>query len=151
MDPTKKELYTAKRPSGLDTSDPAIQGLIEQLRSDEDPLNWVLFKSNGTTLAAHGAGNGGLAELSAALTDDEVLYGALRCKVDGKVRFYHLYFVGQNVGALKKGKASMYKSAVFSLIEAHGEITCTTGMEEYSEDFVLNYISKLAGSSNIEV
>lgn len=149
MDPTKKELYTAKRPSGLDTSDPSVQSIIDQLRSDSDPTNWILLKVVGTTLAVQSAGSGGLTELSTALVDDDVLYGALRCEVDGKVRFYHVFFVGTAVGAMKKGKASMYKSAVFSMIDAHGELTCTGGLEEYSQDLILSNIAKLAGSTNI--
>jgi hypothetical protein len=151
MDTTKKELYTAKRPSGLDTSVPEIQSLVEQLRSDADPLNWLLLKANGATLAVHGSGAGGLAEFSSSLTDDEVLYGALRCTVDGKVRFFHIYFVGQNVSALKKGKASMYKSAVFGLIDAQGEIPCTGGMEEYSEELIKGSIAKLTGSASVDM
>lgn len=151
MDTTKKELYTAKRPSGLDTSDQSVHSAIEKLRSDEDPVNWLLLKTDGPVLSLHAAGTGGLVEFSSVLTNDEVLFGALRCLVDGKVRFYHFFFVGQNVGAMKKGKASMFKSAVFSLIDAHGEISCSGGLEEYTDSLVVNGISKLSGAANIEV
>jgi hypothetical protein len=36
---------------------------------------------------------------------------ALRCSVDEKVKFFHVYFVGQSVSAMKKGKASLSKQA----------------------------------------
>ena len=149
MNPSKKDLYTAKRPSGLDTTDVAIQIAIESLRSDSDPVNWLQLKVNGTTLVPHASGTGGLSEFISSLNEDDVYYGALRCSVDGKTRFYHVYFVGQAVGAMKKGKASMYKSAVFSLIDAHGEVSCANGLDEFTEDYVRVNISKMAGSADI--
>ena len=151
MDPTKKELYTAKRPSGLDTSNADLQPAIDKLRSDEDPTNWLLLKVAGTTVLVHNLGNDGLTGFSASLKDDDAYYGVIRCTVDGMVKFYHVYFVGQNISGMKKGKASMYKSAIFSMIDAQGEISCPNGMEEYSSEFILANISQLAKSMNIEI
>ena len=152
MDPTKKELYTAKRPSGLDTSSPELQAAIDMLRSDTDPTNWILCKVvNNTTVALHGSGSGGLGEFSSALNDDDVYYGAIRCTADGMVKFYHVFFVGLNVSALRKGKASLFKSSIFSLIDAHGEIAYATGTEEYSAESVMAQITKLSRSTNIIV
>jgi hypothetical protein len=34
MDPTKKELYSAKRSSGVDTSDPEIAAAWERVKDD---------------------------------------------------------------------------------------------------------------------
>ena len=149
MDPTKKELYTAKRPSGIDTSNEEIQPAIDQLRSDSDPTNWLILKVNGTSVVVHGTGTGGLGEFSSALNDDDVYYGVLRCNVDAFVKFYHVFFVGQNVSGMKKGKASLYKSAVFQLVDAQGEISCPTGTEDYSDGYIVAAIAKLSRSTNI--
>ncbi len=149
MDPTKKELYTAKRPSGLDTSSHEVHQVINQLRSDDDPTNWLILKVQGTTVIVHGSGSGGIGEFSAALNDDDVYYGTLRCTADGMVKFYHVLFVGQNLSGLKKGRASLYKSAIFQLIDAHGEIVCSTGTEDYSDAFVVSSIAKQARATNI--
>ena len=43
----------------------------------------------------------------------------------------------------------MYKSAVFSLIDAHGEVSCANGLDEFTEDYVRVNISKMAGSADI--
>lgn len=150
MDPTKKELYTAKRPSGLDTSSPELQAAIEQLRSDTDPTNWLICKVvNNSSVALHGVGSEGFEEFSAALNDDDVYYGAIRCTVDGMVRFYHVLFVGLNVNGVKRGKACLFKSAIFALIDAQGEIVCSTGTEDYSTESVMAQIAKLSRSTNI--
>lgn len=152
MDPTKKELYTAKRPSGLDTTSAELQSAIDQLRSDSDTTNWLLSKVvNNSTVVLHGVGSGGLDEFSANLNDEDVYYGVIRCTVDGMVKFYHVFFVGLNVGGLKRGKASLFKSAIFAMIDAHGEVSFSTGTEEYSAESVVSQIAKLSRSTNIIV
>jgi hypothetical protein len=150
MDPVKKDLYTAKRTSGIDVSSPEVQEAIEKLRSDADETNWIILKvANGNKVELHGLGACGIGEFSANLNDDDVYYGAIRCTVAKRERFYHVFFMGLKVAGLKKGKATMYKSAIFSLIDAHGEISCSGGSSEYSEEFVFNQIAKLSGSIDI--
>jgi len=149
MDHTKKDLYTAKRPSGLDTTNEELQPAIEQLRSDSDPTNWLILKVKGTSVVVHGLGAGGLSEFSSALDDEDVYYGVLRCSVDGHVRFFHVFFVGQHLSGVKKGKASLYKSAVFALVDAQGEIACTSGTEDYSDSNIISSIARLTRSTNI--
>ena len=150
MDPTKKELYTAKRSSGLDISSPEVTAAIEKLKDDRDSTNWVLLKVVNSCLGLHSSGSSGLVELLSSLDDDDVYYGGFRCLAGDKVKFYHLYFVGQNVGGMKKGKASMYKSGVLGLIDAHGEISCVSGLEDISESFVAAEVGKLSGSSDLK-
>lgn len=151
MDPTKKELYTAKRSSGLDTSCPQCSQLITNLRSDTDPTNWILLKVAGTTLSAHGSGSNGLPELIRSINDDDVFYGAVKSSVKGQIKFYHIYFVGNNVNGMKKGKASLYKSTVFGLIEAHGEISCATGISDFTIEFVMNELAKLTKANVADI
>lgn len=42
MNPEKKELYTAKRSSGLDVSDPDILEKWSQIKDDSNPLKFLL-------------------------------------------------------------------------------------------------------------
>jgi hypothetical protein len=149
MDPTKKDLYTAKRPSGVDTSDPEVQNVIEKLRSDSDPVNWIILKLNGTAAIVHGYGPDGISEFSSNLNDEDIYYGAIRCVVDDLVKFYHVFFVGQQVGGMKRGKASLYKSAIFSLVDAQGEIACVTGCDDYSEQYLLDQIRTLSKGTTV--
>mmetsp|Transcript_2369 Transcript_2369/g.3727 ORF Transcript_2369/g.3727 Transcript_2369/m.3727 type:complete len:152 (+) Transcript_2369:99-554(+) len=150
MDPTKKELYTAKRSSGVDASNPKLQEMIDLLKSDADPTNFLIFKVVESKVEPHAFGMGGITQFSSCLDDDDVYYGAIRCSVGGMVKFYHVYFVGENVGGMKKGKASMFKPTIFGMIDAQGEITCNGGMDEYSQEFIIANIAKLSGCAEIE-
>ena len=115
MDPTKKELYTAKRSSGVDLSDPAISSSWELVRSDEDPANWVvLFLSSASTVAVKETGTG-IEEMISRVSDDDMLFGAFRVRIVGLTKFFHFLFIGANVSAIKKSKATMYESGIFQV------------------------------------
>ena len=91
-------------------------------------------------------------DISNHLTDDDdMYYGALRCSVDEQVKFFHVYFVGQSVSAMKKWRASS-KQAIFNLVEAHGGhphiLLCQA---EYSDKFVIQAIQSLTKSTNIAI
>ncbi len=145
MDPTKKELYTAKRPSGLNVSDPAINEAFNALRSDENKTSWVVLSvRNSTELFVHGVGEGDISALISTLSDDDVFFGFFRCLVQGKIKFYGIFYVGENVGGMKKGKASLFKSSVFGLTDIHGEISGCSGLAEFTSQFVNDSVAKLA-------
>lgn len=145
MDSTRKELYTAKRSSGLKVNeDPNLASAIQGLRSDDDALNWLLMQVvDNKSLRLASSGSGGAGELIAHLDSSEIYYGALRCMVEGKVKFIHFYFVGENVPALRKGKASLNKSAAFSVVEAHGEIGHSSSLESLTAETIRQEIASL--------
>jgi len=149
MDPTKKELYTAKRSSGLDTSsDPKIAEALQDLKSDLTPTNWILFKISSSNCLQHFlSGAGGFIEFNKSLNDDDIYFGVLRVLISGKSKFYNISYIGDNLSGLKKGKSSMYKSAVFTITDAHGEISPPSSLPEFTEDYILNFISRLSGST----
>ena len=148
MDPTKKELYTTKRSSGLDVSDSSINAFINKLKDDSSDINWILFNIAPTnSLTVYKSGSNDFLELRNHLTDDDVFYGVIKCLISNKVKFYHIYFVGLNVNAMKKGKSSLYKSLIFSLVDAHGEISCSNGLDEFTIEYVLQEVMRLSGGS----
>jgi hypothetical protein len=148
MDPTKQQLYTTKRSSGLNVdADPTLSPAIHALKADDLPTNWLLMNISSNNLVLASSGSGGAVDLVANLTDDEVYYGGLRATVDGKIKFFHLYFVGENVPAMKKGKASLSKGAAFGLIDAHGELSCPGGVSACTVDFLQSEIAKLCRCS----
>lgn len=132
MDYNKKELYTAKRSSNINVDDESISITWDQLRSDSSSVNWLLLHLvQPIVVAVKSFGSGGITEFIHHLTNDDILFGALRCKVGGSIKFIHIYFVGSDVGALKKGKASMYESGIFQALDgAHGKIQFVNGLEE---------------------
>lgn len=150
MDPEKKSLYTAKRPSGLNTTDIDLQPVVARLKNDEGDINWLLLTVNSTSnvLELSSSGNSGIDELKANLNDETIFYGVFKCAIAGKSKFFHLYFVGPNVPAMKKGKGSLNKNAIFQLIDAHGEIVCPAeGVESFSREFVVSDVARVTRSS----
>ena len=121
MDPTKKELYTAKRSSGLDSvSDPQVVERLKDFKFN-DEHQWILFSLDNTTLRFH-AISGNISNLSSHFDESSVYYGALKAKVENKLKVFVFTIIGEQVGGLKRGKAPLYKSAAFNLIDNHGEI-----------------------------
>jgi hypothetical protein len=123
MDPTKKELYTAKRSSGVDCSDPRILEIWEKIKDDHEPTQWLLigYINPSTVVLTHYGER--FDEMLSYMNDDECLFGVLRGKISGADKFFSLSFVGENVNGMKKGKASMHKSSVLNMFEVHGSIT----------------------------
>lgn len=151
MNHEKRELYTAKRPSGVDVSDPAIQQTWAEVRADGNPKNYILLGfAEGTKICVKSTGNGGWDEMKGSLSDEEILFGALRVQLpSGGAKFFHFFFVGSNVSAMKKGKSGMFKSGVLQSLEgAHGEINLTDGLEGATTEAVMSQILKLTGVAN---
>ena len=145
MDPTKKELYEAKRDSGIRIDDPIIIEAWQRVRSEEDPTNFLLLRyvsQRDITLLS--AGHGGFDELLSKLQDDEVIFGAFRARLNGMTKYFTIMFTGNNVGGMKKGKASLHKAGVLNFFDgSHGEITINNGTEGASRELVINEICRL--------
>ncbi len=150
MDPEKKELYTAKRASGVDVSDPLIAETWERVRSDESPENWMLLYLPSPLLASVKATGSSVEEFLANLTDEEVLFGAIRVLVDDAVKFYHVYFVGANVNGMKRGKASIIEGGVFLAMEGtHGKLQFGYGLSEISVERIAEEIKKVSRCQSV--
>ena len=146
MDHEKKDLYIAKRASGVEIHEDVLNAW-DTVRNDEDPTSWILCKveSGQTVVTLHGSGSGGVEELISYLHEDEVFFGGIRVQAGGdRIKFLHFYFVGQNVGGMKKGKSSLYKNGVFQSFEgAIGEITCSSGFESATLEAITSQINAL--------
>ncbi|CAM9624941.1 unnamed protein product [Discosporangium mesarthrocarpum] len=115
-----KALYTSRRSSGVDLSDPALTEAWAKVRSDESAEDWCAFTYSGsssTVLALLGCGCGGVAELCSSLSENIVAFCGLRVLIGGRPRFFRVAFVGEHVGGMKKGKAALHKNAAFNILE----------------------------------
>lgn len=129
MDYNKKELYTAKRSSNVQVDDPAIASTWEQVRSDAVATNWMLlYLSQPTVVAVKASGSGGIEELIQNLSDDDIFFGAIRCKIGGGIKFIHIYFVGSNVGEWRRARHLCLNRASFKHSrELMGRFNSSTG------------------------
>ena len=152
MDPEKKELYVSKKKSGLNT-EVDISPVVSRLKNDDGDVNWLLMTVDAANnaLQVHGCGCGGMEELTACLNDETIFYGVFKCKIAGKAKYFHLYFVGPNVSAMKKGKGSLNKNAIFQLVDAHGEVSCSTGLESFNKDFVVGELARMVRLSEEDI
>jgi hypothetical protein len=150
MNPEKKELYTAKRSSGVDVSDPAISQAWSDLRTEGSPVSWMLmYLSAPQVVSVKSLGGGGPAEMISNMSDDEICFGAIRALVGGQMRYYYVYFTGDNVNGMKKGKASMYESGIFQALDGgHGKLQFA-GMSETTEETIVQKIGLLAKTNEI--
>ncbi len=148
MDPTKKELYTAKRSSGVNVNyDPKVQEAIQQLTQNTS-INWFLVKVvNSSDLALHHMGSEGINELLSSITNDDIYYGFFKCihRDTSQVRYFSLYFMGENVNGMKKGKSSLYKTGILNLLDTNGEIPFNNlSITDFNVEYILNEVSKLS-------
>jgi hypothetical protein len=89
MDPTKKELYTAKRSSGINCSDPQIQETWNLVRDDNNVVAWMLLGyADPSTIQVISNGEGSIEECIGSLSDDAIYFGAFRAIVAGSVKFF---------------------------------------------------------------
>ena len=67
------------------------------------------------------------------------LYSLFDCKTHNL--FIQVFFVGENVNGMKKGKASMHKPAVLNCFEVHGSVSFN-GTEEATVENVFSQVSQ---------
>jgi hypothetical protein len=156
MDPTKpKDFYTAKRESRVDTSDPSISEAWEKIRSNEDPLNWALLSllsQQPTCVTLKVAGSGGISEMIQNLSEEEFSFGVIRVLIGGQPKFFQIYYVGENVSGIKRGKASLLESGIFqgTFEGTHGKIQFN-GLTEFTPENLRSKLQKLTSSDDVSL
>lgn len=102
-------------PAGADVEvDTEVQSAIGEVRDDSKPTSWILatFEDGQPKkpLILVATGTGDIDELKESLQDDQVMYGLYRTadKIDdiATVKFVYIYWIGENVKPLTKGKVS---------------------------------------------
>ena len=102
---------------GMKTADAAVAAVIDgwaRVRDDSmTSVEWVVYVLDGKTykLAAEGSGRPGLV---AALDEAAVNFGGFLDGPPHARKFYHLLYVGAEVGIIKRNKAQLQKNAPFN-------------------------------------
>ena len=110
---------------GMKTADAAVAAVVDgwaRVRDDSSSVEWAVYVLDGKTykLAAEGAGR---PELVAALDEAAVNFCGFLDDPPNARKFYHLLYVGADVGIIKRNKAQLQKSAVFNAMPgAAGEV-----------------------------
>ena len=93
-----------------------------RVRDDSSSIEWVVYVLDGKTykLAAEGSGR---PELLNALDEGAVNFGGFLDGPPNARKFYHLLYVGAEVGIIKRNKAQLQKNAAFNAMPgATGEV-----------------------------
>ena len=101
----------------VDMSDPSIESSLQAVRSDTDPTDWCLFGYEGKNkLVLQSTGTDGLAGLTAALSEETVVFGLLRHmhgdQESQRVKFIHVVYAGSSVFGMARGRAQGHKGLV---------------------------------------
>ena len=96
---------------GMKTADAAVAAVVDgwaRVRDDSSGVEWVVYVLDGKTykLAAEGSGR---PELLNALDEGAVNFGGFLDGPPNARKFYHLLYVGAEVGIIKRNKAQLQK------------------------------------------
>jgi len=94
---------------------PDVKEAYEQVRSNNDPTNWLLAHYvDNNTIGLQGTGTGGVQELQSQLEDNGCQYGFFRVDYedDGtqRTKFAMLHWAGPDAPVMRKAKMSVHKA-----------------------------------------
>lgn len=126
---------------------PELAAAIADVRNDASPTNWCLcgFAATGLTLEMTGAGSGsgGIGELAALLTQDNIFYGLYRTtqvldeKAPPQVRFVFITFVGEGISVMRKAKISTLRGTIAADFDPfHCELLNVSSQAEVTDEAV---------------
>ena len=109
----------------LDLSDSEIDTTWNKVADMDQSTNWmVLHYLDKKTLAVKSSGTGGLSELSAVFSDDEVMFGFLRVAAEdrkavtsSRAKTAMITWIGPNVGIMKKAKVGPDKQEISTALQ----------------------------------
>eukprot|EP01111_Echinosteliopsis_oligospora_P007565 TRINITY_DN22784_c0_g1_i1.p1 TRINITY_DN22784_c0_g1~~TRINITY_DN22784_c0_g1_i1.p1 ORF type:complete len:146 (-),score=32.93 TRINITY_DN22784_c0_g1_i1:85-522(-) len=134
-----------------DVSNPELKSSYEEVRSDANDTNWVVFGYDGAQkIVVSGKGSGGLDELKATLQEGDVSYGYLRVtsgdSESKRAKFVFISWVGERVSPLKRAKVSVHKASVKSIIQSYAIEVHAEAQNELVEEDILAKVRKAGGA-----
>jgi len=133
-----------------DVSNPELAPAYQEVRSDSNDTNWVVFGYEGNAIQVQGKGSGDLDELKGTLAEDQVQYGYLRV-ISGdaeskRAKFVFISWVGERVSPLKRAKVSVHKASVKQVIQSYAVEVHAERLEELSNEELLSKVRKAGGA-----
>lgn len=133
----------------------AFHSALKSLRDNTSQTEWLLVgHAENSNEAVHlvGSGSGGYEELSANFDESSVMYGLIRViqKIDlsTTTKFVYIYFIGEKVPALQRGKIASTASAVKSSLSPYHVDFEITNVSELSTELINQKVAETAGVVN---
>lgn len=121
-------------------SDPEIAQAYEDVRNDATGYNWfVLGYANNNTIKVDGKGSGGVSEGVSYFKDNEVQYGLFKVSFVAnddtkRTKFVFVSWSGEQASVLRRGKMSVHKASVKSIIKDFAVEVATSSHEDLTEE-----------------
>jgi hypothetical protein len=135
--------------------DAKAQAAFAELRSNENPTNWVLFTYSAlgkNAIDLVGTGSNGLEELKQHLNEGSVFYGLVRVtdQIDQSVtvKFVFIIWVGEKVPFVQKGKVTTHKGSISALVGQYHNDVHASNISELTEDIILGKVRDASGTAN---
>jgi len=128
--------------------DPAIAKAYNDVRNDKTGLNWVVFDyANPTTLKVGASGSGGVKEAVGALRQDACQYGFLKVTYPGgddttRTKFVFFSWAGPGAKALVKGKMSVHKASIKTIVQDFAVEVHAVDLGELDEAVLLEMVKR---------
>jgi len=155
----RQENKTARlvAPAGIEVEvDPALQEAIGSIRNDKEALKWVAagFEEGNLKkpLILVGQGEGDIEELKECLQDDQVHYALYRTSdvIDDitTIKFVYIYWVGENVKPLTKGKVSAYAGPIEKIFSPVHTTLSFSNRYDLTEEIIRDKVMSGSGSKS---
>jgi len=123
--------------------DSSVREAYEQVRKPGGD-NWLIAGYEGNNIVVQLTGGGGVNELVGNLADDQVQYAYLKVEIeqDGSIRtkFVLIAWIGESVSPLKKGKASVDKPTLKTVIKDFAIELAVSEREDLNEQKLITKI-----------
>ncbi|EFX02209.1 cofilin tropomyosin-type actin-binding protein [Grosmannia clavigera kw1407] len=139
---------------------PAIAAAYDAVRSDTDPVNWLIIgdeisktgsgKATGK-MALQATGSGGLAELADRLDDAQAQYGYVRVQYANdsestRVKFVLIVWIGEQTRVMRKARVSVETGAVRAVLRHHSIQVDARDRADLAEDDIVVRLRKAGGA-----
>jgi len=145
-------VYFSVKKMSVNVADPGLKEFYDDVRSDKSKTNWCLFKysDDGKSILPDGKGEGGLEELKSRLDIKQCQYGFLRVisgdEESKRAKFVFLTFGGSSAPTLRRGKMSVHKLVVQTIIKDYAVTVHGEDLSDFKEDTILGLVRKAGGA-----
>jgi len=133
-----------------DVSDPALAEAYQQVRTDSNDTDWVVYGYEGNAIKVQAKGSGDLGTVKSHLKDDEAQFAFLRVtsgdSESKRAKFVFISWCGENVGALKRAKMSVHKASVKQVVKDFGIELHATSQSDLDENELSAKVKKASGA-----
>lgn len=128
------------------TIKPSWSEVLQMVRADMGPFNWMLLKPDARMPEVVNAGSGSVTQMRDELEDNQVYYGLVRMGFGtGQFRrskWIYIHWSGENVPAMKRGKYNAEDGDMNIMLGSHNVAVAAQSMDEFTLEEVIKKVQK---------